>query len=174
MCVWSKSSIRHICCKYSRILIQFKTIHMDVMRYVTTIQLSLHLLWPQTCHKMMACNREAGNYIKGDIMRAGSRVWSRCVLNGDVYGRQIGPLMRGGESQSSSSLRSITGRPVPCGEGQKWGSDEKDSFETKTLIHLSNSFFFSVFLNSTLFLCSDFCLQYATGIHSKKILVTSL
>lgn len=81
-------------------------------------------------------------------MRAGSRVWSRCMLNGDVYRRQIGPLMRGRESQSSSSLWMSAVRPVPYGEGQKWGSNV---VETKTLIHLSNSFFLCVFLHSTLF-----------------------
>ncbi len=124
----------------------------------------MNLQWPQTFYQAKACNRQTGNYMKEDIMRAGSRAWSRCMLNGDVYEWQIGLLMRGGESQSSSSLWSSAVRPVPCGEGQKWGSNV---VETKTLIHLSNSSF-SVFSSTPPFsLCSGFCLQYASGLHSK-------
>ncbi len=82
----------------------------------------MNLWWPQTIYQAKACNRQTGNYMKEDIMRAGSRAWSRCMLNWDVYERQIGPLMWRGESQLSSSLWSSAVRPVPCGEGQKWGS----------------------------------------------------
>lgn len=128
------------------------------MRSLTTIILSFQSSTWISCdlryfYQAKACNRQTSSYMKEDIMRAGSRVWSRCMLNGDVYRRQIGPLMRGGESQLSSSLRSSAVRPVPYGEGQKWGSNV---VETKTLFHLSNAFFLCAFLHSTLSLCSVF------------------
>ncbi len=124
----------------------------------------MNLWWPQTFYQAKACNRQTGNYMKEDIMRAGSRAWSRCMLNWDVYwaadwsadvARRVPVVQFSVEQRGETS---------PLWRGTEMGLNV---VETKTLIHLSNSSF-SVFSSTPPFsLCSGFCLQYASGLHSK-------
>lgn len=75
-------------------------------------------------HTSSSCFGKKAAWIKYEALRISCR--SRCVLNGDVYGQQIGALRRGRESQSPSSRWSDTLCTFPRGAGWIWSADEDD------------------------------------------------
>lgn len=89
---------------------------------------TLHIIKKESCigldtHITQLLGEKAA-WIKYEALCISCR--SRCVLNGDVYGQQIGALRRGRESQSPSSRWSDTRCTFPHGAGWIWSADEDD------------------------------------------------
>lgn len=113
--------------KYKTIHIIIKSASIKVILliiYVVLKKIMYRLRETHTHTSSYSCLGKTAAWIKYEALCISCR--SRCVLNGDVYGQQIGALRRGRESQSPSSRWSDTRCTFPQGSGWIWSADEDD------------------------------------------------